>query len=141
MNTRFCLAPRLSSTTTRIKTPAEKAETYGHAIPPRLSSTTTRIKTETSAHQWQTDECLRDYLPQQQGLRQSRNGADAPAPRPPRLSSTTTRIKTCHNEAFHMFLPPLRDYLPQQQGLRHYFPLPQSSPPRLSETIFHNNKD
>ena len=106
--------PRLSSITTRIKTPQEDNNPTSGASP-RLSSITTRIKTFRIPHVAKT--VLR-----------------------PRLSSITTRIKTPLTFAVPRGVT-VRDYLPLQQGLRHMGISKEVVETASSETIFHYNKD
>ena len=109
--------PRLSSITTRIKTPKS---CRGFQLPqqgPRLSSITTRIKTYPGLS-------LFSLLP-----------------RRPRLSSITTRIKTKHSLDRHTRSVDVRDYLPLQQGLRPSSARLLGCRCQRSETIFHYNKD
>ena len=106
----------------------------------RLSSTTTRIKTPAAT----TLSCrglgVRDYLPLQQGLRQLPS-CHRELLQGQRLSSTTTRIKTDSTPAGSVFTLAVRDYLPLQQGLRQFNILDERIHGKESETIFHYNKD
>ncbi len=61
---------------------------------------------------------VRDYLPLQQGLRLSGKVDFLAVLDGQRLSSITTRIKTIHLLIFSVNCSHVRDYLPLQQGLR-----------------------
>ena len=85
---------RLSSITTRIKTPSWLSQLCTNISCQRLSSITTRIKTS-HPHLLLWLRLVRDYLPLQQGLRPLGNA-----------DHRTVSVR-------------VRDYLPLQQGLRH----------------------
>ena len=159
------MCPRLSSITTRIKTPPSVNASKNCVLCPRLSSITTRIKTSSSymlrLSRWRprlssiTTRIKTELTCTCDTLQPS-----------PRLSSITTRIKTPPTLIGWGHFKVVRDYLPLQQGLRHrflilfnsgleivrdYLPLQQglrrllslmvASNDILSETIFHYNKD
>ena len=131
---------RLSSITTRIKTPSWLSQLCTNISCQRLSSITTRIKTS-HPHLLLWLRLVRDYLPLQQGLRPLGNA-----------DHRTVSVRVRDYLPLQQGLRPkgmpfastcrrVRDYLPLQQGLRrggdsggnHLIP--------LSATIFHYNKD
>ena len=134
------VAPRPSSTTTRIKTAFSVCKCF-FKWTPRPSSTTTRIKTLPCFTQVLEFVGLRDHLPLQQGLRLNITF----------LWYVLRRLRDhlpLQQGLRHLFMFPmdclfqtLRDHLPLQQGLRLLLWWTTLMLQGFSETIFHYNKD